>query len=77
MNYHIINQFIHIDIFIKITNEADDIIIVHMCKKFYVINNLKANMLINTDILRMKDINLKFFTNEIIFINYKNVITSM
>ena len=50
-NYHIINQFIHINMFIKATDETDDIIIVYMCKKFYVINNLKINMLIDINIL--------------------------
>ena len=63
--------------FIKITDEADDTVIVHICKKFHVINDLKVNMLISTDILKMKDINLKFFINEIIFINYKGIIASM
>ena len=63
--------------FIKATDEAGDIIIVHMCKKFHVINNLKVNMLINTDILRTEDINLKFFINEMIFINHKGTIVSM
>ena len=76
-NYHIINQFIHINMFIKATDETDDIIIVHMCKKFYVINNLKINMLIGTDILKTENINLKFFTNKIIFINHKSVMTLM
>ena len=77
MNYHTTSQFVHIDMFIKATDEADDIIIVHMCKEFYVINDLKVNMLIDTDILRMKDINLKFFMNEMIFINHKGAIISM
>ena len=77
INYHITNQFIHIDIFIKAIDKADNIIIVHMCKKFHVINNLKVNMLIDTDILKMKDINLKFSTNKMIFINHKNTIASM
>ena len=77
MNYHIISQFAHIDIFIKATDKADDTIIIYICKKFYVINNLKVNMLIDINILRMEDINLKFSINEIIFINHKGTITSM
>ena len=77
MNYHIINQFIHIDMFIKAINEADDIIIVYICKKFHMINDLKINMLIGTDILKTKDIDLKFFTNEMIFINHKSTTASM
>ena len=77
MNYYIISQFVHINIFIKTTAENNDTIIIHICKKFYVINDLKANMLINTDILRMKDINLKFSTNEMIFNNYKSVTALM
>ena len=76
-NYHTINQFVHIKMFIKATDEADDTVIVHMCKKFHVINDLKINMLIDTDILRIKDINLKFSTNEMIFINYKGITVSM
>ena len=48
-----------------------------MCKEFYIINNLKVNMLIDTNILRIKDINIKFFINEIIFINHKDVTASM
>ena len=63
--------------FIKITDVVSDIIIVHMCKKFHVINDLKINILIDTDILRTEDIDLKFFTDEIIFINHKDIITSM
>ena len=77
INYHITNQFIHIDIFIKAINEVSDTVIVHMCKKFYVINNLKINMLIGTNILRMKDIDLKFSTDEMIFINHKNATALM
>ena len=34
-------------------------------------------MLIDTDILRTKNINLKFSTDEMIFINHKNAMTSM
>ena len=75
MNYHITSQFVHINMFIKATDKVSDIIIIHMCKEFYMINDLKVNMLINTDILRMKNINLKFFINKIIFINYKSVTT--
>ena len=60
--------------FIKAIDEVDDTVIVHMCKKFYMINNLKVNMLIGTNILRMKDIDLKFFTDEMVFINHKNII---
>ena len=77
INYYIISQFVHINMFIKATNEADDIIIIYMCKEFYVINNLKVNILIGTDILRMENINLKFFMNEMVFINYKSVTISM
>ena len=77
MNYHTINQFVHINMFIKVTDETNDTVIVHMCKEFYVINNLKVNILIGTDILKMKDIDLKFSINEIIFINYKDVTASM
>ena len=77
INYYTTNQFIHIDMFIKTTNETDDIIIVHMCKKFYMINDLKANMLIGTNILRTEDINLKFSINEMIFINHKNITASI
>ena len=76
-NYHITNQFIHIDMFIKATDEADNIIIVHICKKFYVINNLKINMLIDIDILRTENIDLKFSTDEMIFINHKNITASI
>ena len=77
MNYHTTSQFIHINMFIKATDEADDTVIIHMCKKFYVINNLKVNMLISTDILRMKDIDLKFSMNEMIFINHKGATASI
>ena len=77
MNYHIINQFVHINIFIKATDKVNDTVIIHMCKKFHVINNLKVNMLIGTDILRMEDIDLKFSINEMIFINYKSTTVSM
>ena len=76
-NYYIINQFIHINIFIKATDKVNDIIIIHMCKKFYVINNLKINMLIDIDILKTENINLKFFINKMIFINYKDITVSM
>ena len=76
-NYHTTSQFVHIDMFIKITDEADDTVIVHMCKEFHMINDLKANMLIDTDILRMEDINLKFSTDKMIFINHKNTTASM
>ena len=76
-NYYTTNQFIHIDMFIKVIDETDDIIIIHMCKKFYVINDLKVNMLIGTDILKTEDINLKFLTDKIIFINHKSITTSM
>ena len=77
MNYHTTSQFVHIDMFIKTTNKADDTVIVHMCKKFYVVNDLKANMLIGTDILRTEDINLKFSMNEMVFINHKGATASM
>lgn len=77
MNYHITNQFIHINMFIKITAENDDTVIVYMCKKFHVINNLKANMLIDTDILRTEDIDLKFSIDEMIFINHKSITALM
>ena len=63
--------------FIKATDEANDTVIIHMCKKFHVINDLKVNMLIGTDILRMKNIDLKFFMNEMIFINYKGITALM
>ena len=76
-NYHTINQFIHIDMFIKATDKADDTVIIYICKKFHVINDLKVNMLIDTDILRTEDINLKFSTNEIVFINHKSATASM
>ena len=77
MNYYTTSQFVHIDMFIKATDEADDIIIVHMCKEFHVVSNLKVNMLINTDILRMEDIDLKFSMNEMVFINHKGAMASM
>ena len=77
MNYHTINQFVHIDIFIKAIDEVDDTVIIHMCKKFHVINDLKVNMLISTNILRTEDIDLKFSTDEMIFINHKNATASM
>ena len=77
MNYYIINQFVHIDMFIKVTDKADNIVIIHMCKKFHVINDLKINMLIDTDILKTEDINLKFFINEMIFINHKGIMILM
>ena len=48
-----------------------------MCKKFHVINDLKINMLIDINVLKMKNINLKFFTDKIIFINHKNVTALM
>ena len=76
-NYHITNQFIHINIFIKVTDKADDTVIIHICKKFYVVNDLKINMLIDTDILRTEDINLKFSINKMIFINHKGITASM
>ena len=76
-NYYIINQFIHINMFIKTINKVDDTIIVYICKKFYVINDLKVNILIGTNILRTEDINLKFSTNEIVFINHKNTTALM
>ena len=63
--------------FIKATDKVDNIVIIHMCKKFYVINDLKVNMLIDTDILKMKNIDLKFFMNKMIFTNHKDVIISM
>ena len=59
--------------FIKAIDKINDIIIVYMYKKFYVINNLKVNMLIGINILKTEDINLKFSTNEMIFINYKDI----
>ena len=77
MNYYITSQFIHINIFIKAIDKTDNTVIIHMCKKFHVINDLKANMLISTNILKMKNIDLKFFINEMIFINYKNFMISM
>ena len=77
INYHITSQFIHINIFIKVTDKVDDTVIVHMCKEFHVINDLKVNILIDTDILRTEDINLKFFINEMIFINHKDITASM
>ena len=77
MNYHTTSQFVHIDMFIKATDETDDIIIVHMCKEFHVINDLKVNILIGTDILRTEDINLKFSTDEMIFTNHKDVTAPM
>ena len=76
-NYHIINQFVHIDMFIKAIDETNDIIIIHMCKEFYVINDLKVNMLIDINILRTEDIDLKFSINEMIFINHKSVTALM
>ena len=76
-NYHTTSQFVHIDMFIKATDEVGDTVIVYICKKFYVINNLKVNMLIGTDILRMEDIDLKFSTDEIIFINHKGATALM
>ena len=77
MNYYTISQFIHINMFIKAIDETDDTVIVHMCKKFHVINDLKINMLIDTDILRTEDIDLKFSTDEMIFINHKNITALM
>ena len=77
MNYHTTSQFIHIDMFIKAINEAGDTVIVHICKKFHVISDLKANMLIDTDILRMEDIDLKFSINEMVFTNHKGAMAPM
>ena len=76
-NYHTTSQFIHIDMFIKATDEADDTVIVHICKEFHVVSDLKVNMLINTNILRTEDIDLKFSTDEMVFINHKDVMISM
>ena len=63
--------------FIKTTDETDNIIIVYICKEFHVINNLKINMLIDINILRTEDINLKFSTDEMIFINHKGITALM
>ena len=63
--------------FIKAIDKVDDIVIIHICKRFYIINNLKVNILIDINILRTEDIDLKFFTDEMIFINYKNIMISI
>ena len=51
----------------------EKLIIIKFTREIYVINNLKVNLLIKINLLKLEDIIINLFNKNIIFSKYENI----
>ena len=67
------NKWTIISFFIDSSIKKENPTILKITKNFYIINNLKANILIGMDILYLEKIIINLPINKILFRSYENI----
>lgn len=70
---HFTNKYIFVNFYLKSKNPANRKILIYFKYKLYLINNMKANILIGINILKHKCIIINIKKQQIVFQNYFNI----
>ena len=69
INYYSINKYMLLEVYLsRIRNEID--VRVKIIRKAYLVNNLKTRILLSTDIIKSKKINIITFKNQVYIESY-------